>query len=118
MFFFFSLFNPVSGNTPPPQTPELMSKGMSIYQKRCASCHGKDGNGQTPMAKILNPPPRDFRQPVKNWTVTQGNPEKIHKVIKEGIPNTAMVKNDLPEEDLWALVYTVLEFSREKPGQY
>jgi hypothetical protein len=69
------------------------------------------------MAKILNPPPRDFKQPLKSWTATQGDPAKIYKVIKEGIPNTAMVKTNLPDNDIWALVYTVMELNGEKTGQ-
>jgi high-affinity iron transporter len=111
MFLIAPPLSTLSGQVAPPKTPELMSKGMSIYQKRCESCHGPQGNGQTPMAKILSPPPRNFNQPLKSWTVTQGDPAKIHKVIKEGIPNTAMPKSGLPDEDIWALVYTIMDFS-------
>jgi len=106
------LIDSVSGQTPPAKTPEMLSKGKKIYQEKCASCHGARGNGQTPMAKILTPPPRDFTQPLKNWAVSQGDPVKVFKAITEGIPNTGMVKFSLPDENVWALVYTVTEFSK------
>ena len=104
--------NSALGQTPPPKTSELLSKGKKIYADKCASCHGTEGNGRTPMAKVLKPPPRDFTQPLNNWAVSHGEPEKIFKVIKEGIPDTGMVKFELPDEDVWALVYTVMEFGK------
>ena len=104
--------NSAMGQAPPPQTPELLEKGKKIYQNKCASCHGVEGGGQTPMAKVLKPPPRDFTQPSKSWAFSQGDPAKIFKAIKEGVPNTGMLKFELPDEDIWALVYRVMEFSK------
>jgi high-affinity iron transporter len=104
--------NSAHGQTPPPKSPELLSKGKKLYQDKCASCHGAQGNGQTSMAKVLKPPPRDFTQPLKDWPASRGEPGSIYKVIKEGVPNSAMLKFDLPDEDVWALVYTVMEFGK------
>ncbi|MHC1745315.1 MAG: cytochrome c [Syntrophobacteraceae bacterium] len=100
------------GQTAPPKTSELLSKGAKLYGEKCAGCHGSQGNGHTPMEKILNPPPRDFTLPLNDWTVTRGSPAKIFKVISEGIPDTSMMKFPLADEDVWALVYTVMGFSR------
>jgi cytochrome c len=114
MFLYISILNPQSvlGQTPPTKTPALLVKGKQIYEEKCTICHGKQGNGQTAAAQVLKPPPRDFTQPWKNWAVSLGNPVKIFQVIKEGIPNTAMVKADLPDEDVWAVVYAIMEFNR------
>jgi len=103
-----------SGQTPPAKTSELLSRGKKIYEEKCAICHGAQGNAQTPMAQVLKPLPRDFTQPLTEWAVSKGEPVKIFKVIKEGIPNSPMVKFDLPDEDVWALVHTVREFSTER----
>ena len=35
--------------------------GAAIYKAKCASCHGADGSGQTPMGKSLKL--RDLRSP-------------------------------------------------------
>ena len=101
-----------SGQTPPSKTAELLSKGKTIYEEKCSICHGAQGNGQTPLSQVLKPPPRDFTQSLTDWAVSKGDPVKIFKVIKEGIPNSPMVKFDLPDEDIWALVHTVREFSK------
>lgn len=101
-----------SAQSPPSKTAELLSKGKKVYEEKCAVCHGVQGNGQTPFSQVLKPPPRDFTQPFPEWAVSKGDPVKVFKVIKEGIPNSPMVKFDLQDEDIWALVYTVREFSR------
>jgi mono/diheme cytochrome c family protein len=49
------------------------------YTQLCASCHGPQGKGDTPMAQALNPSPRDFSSP--EWKVSD---EHIAKVIREG----------------------------------
>lgn len=109
---------PVFGQAPPSKTADILSKGKMIYEKRCVACHGAQGDGQTPIAPVLKPAPRDFTQPLANWAVSKGDPAAIFKTIKEGIPNSSMVNFSLPDEDIWALVYTVMSFSREKKSQY
>jgi len=102
------------GRTPPPKTADLLGRGEKVYEQKCAPCHGFTGNGQTRAAIIMKPPPRDFTLPFKDWDVSQGDPVQIFKIISEGSPNTAMIKFKLPREDIWALVYTVMEFSGDR----
>jgi hypothetical protein len=73
---------------------------------------GTQGNAQTAAAQILKPAPQDFTQPWKNRRVSQGNPVKVFEVIKKGVPNSSMLKADLPDADIWAVVYAVMEFNR------
>jgi mono/diheme cytochrome c family protein len=51
------------------------------YQALCASCHGANGDGQTPMAAALKPSPRNFTD--AGW---QGKVDDAHiaKIIKSG----------------------------------
>ncbi len=45
--------------------------GKSIYEARCAWCHGSDGTGYGVAAKYLNPPPRDFSFAEFKWKRTE-----------------------------------------------
>ena len=38
--------------------------GPDLYTKKCAMCHGSQGEGSAKMAKLLKTPIRDFRQVV------------------------------------------------------
>ena len=98
--------------TPPKKTPDLLAQGKKLYEQNCSPCHGTKGDGKGPAGVALKPPPNDFANPFKDWPHTKGDPSKIFEVITKGIPNSAMVKWDqLPENDRWALAYTVMEFS-------
>jgi mono/diheme cytochrome c family protein len=100
---------------PPKKTPELLSQGEKLYQQNCAVCHGANGDGKGPAGVALKPPPRTFNIPLNQWTYSKGDLNKVFDVITKGVPNTAMVKWDhLPEQDRWALVYTVVGFAAPK----
>jgi mono/diheme cytochrome c family protein len=36
------------------------ARGQSIFNNKCAICHGSDGKGNGPAAASLSPPPADF----------------------------------------------------------
>jgi high-affinity iron transporter len=39
-----------------------VARGQALYAANgCGTCHGLEGRGDGPVAKTLNPPPRDFR---------------------------------------------------------
>jgi len=97
---------------PPKKTPELLKEGKKIYEQICAICHGSNGDGKGPAGAALKPPPSDFRKPLKEWPNTKGDPQKVFGVISKGIPNSAMVAwTQYSEQQRWALVYTVMDFS-------
>ncbi len=97
---------------PPKRTPELLKEGKKIFEQICASCHGSKGDGKGPAAAGLKPPPVDFVKPLREWPNTKGDPQKIFEVISKGIPNSAMVAwTQYSEQQRWALVYTVMDFS-------
>ena len=43
---------------------EVIAAGMGLYMENgCGVCHGRDGSGQGPLAHMIEPPPRDYRDP-------------------------------------------------------
>ena len=55
--------------------------GKALYEEKCASCHGTNGDGQGPLASVFDPAPADFRRP-EFW---QGNVnQKITNTVEQG----------------------------------
>lgn len=77
--------NPLAAQEPPPRTP--LDRGQAVYQRYCATCHGRDGRGDTPVARLLDPRPRNFADPIEMARVTI---DRIYHAVKEGRPGTAM----------------------------
>ena len=81
----------------------IASAGMSygadagaLWSQHCASCHGKDGSGNTAMGKKLS---------VKDYTKDQGfSDADAEKVIKDGKNKMKGFKGKLSDEDAKALV--------------
>lgn len=48
-----------SRNKPASRQPDVAS-GKITFAKYCGSCHGEDGKGNGPTAKVLTPPPTDL----------------------------------------------------------
>jgi mono/diheme cytochrome c family protein len=58
----------------------LAADGADVYGKRCASCHGKDGKGQTTMGKKFNA--KDYTTAAAWEGLTD---DKAFKSVKEGM---------------------------------
>ncbi len=112
----------VAGNTKHVKTEELLELGKKIYIRNCSFCHGINGGGDGPVAKFLNPRPRNFRSNVfKFRTTTSGSlptDEDLFKTISRGIPGTAMQSFDsatnrrgLTENQRWAVIYHIQTMS-------
>lgn len=43
-----------------------LTKGVDLYQRYCAACHGKDGKGAGPVAAALKSPPADLTRLAAN----------------------------------------------------
>ncbi len=66
--------------------------GERIFRERCAGCHGADGSGS-------------HGPPLNRSALKHGDSElAIYRVIRDGVPDTAMVSADLPFVELWQVV--------------
>ena len=83
------------------------AKGKQAYDTYCTTCHGPLGDGQGPVGKALNPPPRDF---TKGDFKFGGDDQAIFEIIsngaasKGGSPVMAPWGAVIPECDRWGLV--------------
>jgi mono/diheme cytochrome c family protein len=99
---------------PPPDVAKdpLLSKGRLIYLGRCATCHGKDGRGDGPIAAELLGPP------VGNLTDIEwkhgDRPDQVMTVIRAGVANTRMTGwgNVLDPPDIQAVAAYVYYLAR------
>ncbi len=64
------------------------------FQQKCAACHGKDGKGQSDMAKKLG---------VKDLTVTKLSAAEIEKVVANGKGKMTPWKGKLSDAEISAV---------------
>ena len=55
--------------------------GKQIFNIYCATCHGENGDGQGPVGKTLQPPPRDFTKADFKYG---GSDQDLFDVISNG----------------------------------
>ena len=96
---------PVSGS------PEIRKHGESLFQGLCARCHGKNGDGNGPLARFLGPKPRDFTGQLFKQRVDASD-ISLYRTLSLGINGTAMPAwSALSPSDRWALVHYVKTFA-------
>jgi mono/diheme cytochrome c family protein len=104
--------------SPLPKSPETVAQGKALYDGKggCFNCHGKDGDGNGPLAAQLKPAPRNFRHHGFWRHRTEG---EIFWVIKNGSAGTSMVGfgGQLTDGEIWALIQYIRNFGGEHgPG--
>jgi mono/diheme cytochrome c family protein len=75
------------GREAAPAAPQDAARGKSVYETRCAACHGTEGGGDGPAAAAITPKPRNFRDP-EFWRGRTAAQLKL--VVKQGRPGTLM----------------------------
>lgn len=86
----------------------LMSKGKTLYDLSCKSCHGAEGHGSE------NPPIRDF---AKHPWRTSPDLESIKKSITEGVPGTSMPPfKSFSKEEVEAIATYTLTLAPKEPA--
>lgn len=89
-----------------PQLPASTdrARGLGLYARNCASCHGKNGEGNGPGASGLLPHP-------SNFTEHEYTPDLMASILWNGVPGSAMSAwRDLAPEDLAAVALVVRGF--------
>ena len=104
--------------SPLPNSPEIVAQGKAFYNGKgaCFNCHGKDGDGNGPVAAQLNPSPRNFQHHGFWIHRTEG---EIFWVIKSGSVGTSMVGfgEQLTDEEIWSIIQYERGFAGEHgPG--
>ena len=56
----------------PQDSHDLMTLGKQVYERRCAGCHGTQGDGNGPASEFLTPKPRNFTSGVYKFKSTPG----------------------------------------------
>ena len=80
------------------------TRGLQLYASNCASCHGRNGEGDGAGAAGLHPHPANFA--AHEYTL-----DRLSFVLWNGVAGTAMPAwRDLPIEDLSALAQVVRGF--------
>ncbi len=72
-------------------TPALgveLEMGKKIYLNICQVCHGERGDGQTFVANVLSPPPRNFTSEISRKELTR---TRMIRSVTNGRPGTAMM---------------------------
>ena len=103
--------------------PETLELGRSVYNVRCMTCHGVNGDGKPVTPEYLSVPPRDFtgqshaigRLTFKftslNWSDPLALDEDLEKTIREGLPGTPMPGfQDLTDEEMDAVMDYIKSF--------
>jgi mono/diheme cytochrome c family protein len=84
-------------------TPKSIADGASVYNRSCASCHGKTGQGDGPAGKQLTPSPSNLVDGEWQHGTSDG---EIFTVIRNGVPRTAMkgFASKMTEHEIWDVI--------------
>src|SRR4051812_24216660 len=76
------------------ESTDAYLKGRYIYERNCAVCHGKWGDGNGEMAKGMVPRPRTFTAGIFKYKSTPSSflpmDEDLMRTISGGVPGTSM----------------------------
>ena len=94
---------------------DVIASGKSLYEKKCAVCHGVEGKGDGPAQAFLYPKPRDLTAGrFKIRSTPSGSlptDEDLFKTITNGITGTSMPSwRSIPEKERRALVEHIKTF--------
>ena len=100
---------------PVPLTPRLLAEARAHFADHCASCHGNDGSGDTPLGRRLYPRAPDMRLPA-----TQGLTDgELFRTIEDGIRLTGMPGwgGEVSPDVSWSLVHFIRHLPRLSPEE-
>lgn len=104
----YVLSNPLSAN------PANIAAGRKLYEQevdpKCQICHGIKGDGQGPLSRQFDPPPRNFACAETVKGIPDG---QLFWIIQNGSPGTSMPRfGKLSDAQIWQLVLYLRELAR------
>ncbi len=86
----------------PRQAPDLR-RGEMLFEQHCVVCHGTQGEGDGPLAKGMDPAPRNFHDEAR---MRQRSLYGLYNTVTLGVQGTSMrAFGELSEADRWALAF-------------
>ncbi|MBX9963119.1 MAG: cytochrome c/FTR1 family iron permease [Burkholderiales bacterium] len=96
-----------------PRKVAPLADAATLYQSRCATCHGETGRGDGPAAAGLAPKPSNFRDASRQ---ARRSVYGLYGTISMGVEGTSMVAfTDLDDAQRWALAFLVSGFVSDDP---
>lgn len=100
--------NPVAGD------PVALQQGRNAFRTRCASCHGVDGRGLTPIGANEYPRVPNLHSQ-RTQSLSDGD---IHYIIENGVQLTGMpAMHSEPSSESWKLVSYIRSFRTATPQE-
>lgn len=86
---------------PVPDVPDQVAAGRTIYQTKCAICHGPRAHGDGPAALTMIPKPFDL-----TVHVPLHSEGEVFYFVSEGVPGTQMPawKEQLSDTERWQVI--------------
>ncbi len=81
--------------------------GESLYKAKCASCHGADGKGETPVGKMYK------LRDIGSADVQKQSDDELTNIISKGKNKMPGYGRSLKEDEIKALVSYVRAFARK-----
>lgn len=104
-----------------PRSEEWIDYGKQVYERRCAGCHGVEGDGNGPAATFMyKDRPRDFTLGLFKFRLTPSGSMPtdgdLLRTVTRGVRGTAMPPwHNLPEKDRLAVIqYIKYELSVDR----
>jgi mono/diheme cytochrome c family protein/Cu/Ag efflux protein CusF len=103
--------NTVQPKSPIPPNDENLSRGRTLFNQKCAACHGENGKSQTPFAAVMPMKPVDLTEE-KVRALDAG---AMYTVISDGGVSGAMhaFKGRVTDESLWQIALYAQRLSRD-----
>ena len=103
----------------PLETPELIAKGQSIFNRSCVFCHGIKGKGDGPaaffFASYVAPRPRNFTQDIFKFRTTPFEvlpaDQDLFRTVTNGVAGVMPSFEGLTEEERWQVIAYVKSFN-------
>jgi mono/diheme cytochrome c family protein len=81
--------------------------GAAVFKAKCASCHGPDGKGETPVGKALKV--QSLLDP--RWAADDA-PAAIAKAVREGVPGMPAMASKLSAAEIEAVAKATQDLAR------